>query len=202
VTWLGVIQAGGSLHDVAQEIVSSAEFKARFGILDDAGFANLLGRHGADAAAALARQEAGWDRAAVLVAAADDAPVRAATNTLLDQGRLWAPMATGAELARLYHIALGQAPDPEGWSAAFKQVLHGRPLHEVAAALAPGADPVAMLPHWLEHGLGHAPDAATLAQWQAEAASASVGELLVALAEDPGVVAALKPVTEPGILFA
>lgn len=204
VTWLGLVQAGGSLEQVAERILRSPEFHQKFGALDDAGFAALLGAHGADAAAAQAREDAGWDRAQVLLAATQDDPVRAVTNGLLDHG-LWVPMGTGEAVARLYHIALGRAPDALGWANWFTAVAHGESLDQVAGTFANCAEAQALgaaLPDWLAHGLGHAPDAATLAHWQALAASEDAGHLLAALAEDPGVAAALKPVTEPGILFA
>jgi serralysin len=209
--WLGRVEAGLSLHDAASLFLQSPEFLARFGGLDDAGFAALLGTHGGIASVATAQLAAGWDRASVLVAAAESDPVKAATDSLL-VGGLWVPSGTGEALARLYHVAFDRAPDAPGWIDWFVQMEAGESLNEVAHGFwrssefqhaHPDADVASLLPELLTHGLGHAAEAATLTAWETRLTAGLDGPgLLAALVEDGAIATALKPVTEPGILFA
>ena len=209
--WLGRMQAGLSLHEAAGLFLQSPEYLARHAGLDDAGFAALLAAQGGTEAVALAQLAAGQDRASVLLAAAQGDPAIAATDALLASG-LWVPLADGAAVARLYHLVLGRAPDAPGWAKWLTALEGGETLAQLAGDFLGSvefrqghgaATPMNELAEALEHGLGQAPGAALLAGWEAQlAAGAPLAEVMAALVQDAGVMAALRPVTEPGILFA
>ncbi len=201
VDWLVRVEAGLSLHDAAGLFLRSPEYLAGRAGLDDAGFAALLAAHGGGEAVALAQLAAGWDRAAVLLAAAESDPVKAATDGLLATG-LWVPTGDGAAISRLYHLVLGRAADAPGWAHWVTAMQSGESLAQVArdflgsvefGAAHPGASALAEL----EVALGHLGGAVAAAPWEARlGAGEGLAELLAALAQDDAVVAALPRLAE------
>jgi hypothetical protein len=207
VDWLGRVEAGLSLHDAAALFLRSPEYLAAHAGLDDAGFAALLAVHGGGQAVALAQLAAGQDRGAVLLAAAESDPVRAATDGLLAQG-LWVPTGNGTDVARLYQLVLGHAPDAPGWAHWVTLMQGGESLAQVAAdfvgsvefaAAHPGASALAAL----DLALGQLGGAVDAVAWEARlGAGAGLAETLAALVQDAAVTAALLGATAGGIVFA
>lgn len=121
--WVGVLQGGTSLADIAAGFIGSAEFTARYGSLNDAGFVNalylnVLGR-AADASGSAywtgALTNRTMTRAQVLASFSEGTENKADTAPLLSKG-LWCPDEHAASAARLYYATLGRAPDAAGLS--------------------------------------------------------------------------------------
>jgi hypothetical protein len=207
VDWLGRVEAGLSLHDAAGLFLRSQEYVSAHGGLDDAGFAALLAAHGGGEAVAAAQLAAGWDRGAVLLAAANADPVKAATDGLLVEG-LWVPTGAGADVARLYQVVLGRAPDAPGWAHWVGALQHGEMLAEVAQDFLDSAEfrqahPGASAPEVVALALGHVADAGDAQAWLGQLdAGASLAWVLTELAQDSAVAATLPWVTAAGIVFA
>ena len=207
VDWLARVQAGLSLHDAAALFLQSPEYLAAHAGLDDAGFAALLATHGGGLAVAAAQLQAGWDRGAVLLAAANADPVKAATDGLLAEG-LWVPIGDGAEVARLYQLVLGRAPDAPGWAHWVGAMQAGESLDQVArdflgsvefGSAHAGASAMATL----DLALARLAGSVDAAAWEARLdAGAAVSALLAELAEGPWLVDSAPWVTAGGIVFA
>ena len=120
--WIDRIENGASLGEVGTVFAGSAEFAARFGALDDAGYVdrlyqNVLGHPGDAAGRAfwLDRLGAGTDRGAVLAGFSESAENRAQTASIVGSG-VWDRSETAEQVARLYDTVLGRLPDAAGLS--------------------------------------------------------------------------------------
>ncbi|MBL6456518.1 DUF4214 domain-containing protein [Belnapia sp. T6] len=189
--WTLALEHGAPAAAIAAGFLNSAEFAARFGALDDAGFARLLAGHiGAPDAAweVLDSLAAGASRAEALVALADGFAARRATAANLSAG-VWDAAAGAEEAALLHRLAFGAAPTPEDWDASTMALAAGTPAASLAAAELEraglsGLAPPVLVPLLLDHALGHAPGEAVTASWLARAAALDAPALLVAMAEE------------------
>lgn len=150
--WTLALLAGADPAAVAAGFVNSTEFAARFGALDDAGFAALLAGHLGTPAVAwdvLDALAGGASRAAALATLADGFIARRATAPEVAAG-IWDLHAAAAEVAGAYRAAFGHAPAPEEWSRLTAERAEGASAEAVtaeilAAAGHAGADPSAVL---------------------------------------------------------
>lgn len=212
--WTWLLTKGVGLEAVAEGFLGSTEFAIRFGSLDDAGFAALLGAHiGApdlafDIQAALA---AGASRAAVLAQVADGWAARRATTADLAAG-VWDQHEFAGEVALIYHLALGHSPDTAGWIHWTALRAGGMSAEAVASGVLHSAeflarhgspDAAGLVPLLLGEALGHAPSAAEAAPWlEAVRAGLDAPGLLLAMAEDAALTARFVPMMEGGMVFA
>lgn len=118
--WTDFLTHGHTLTEVMSGIIGSAEYAARFGVPDNAGFvtlayANVLGRSPAalERNAWVSNLNAGATRESVLVGFSESAEFKATTATRLPNG-LWDGDETASSIARLYQAALGRHPDEVG----------------------------------------------------------------------------------------
>jgi serralysin len=126
--WVQAVEHGTlALEDAAAGFVGAAEFAARFGAPNDAGFAvllygNVLGR--APDAAGLAywteAMAAGLGRAGALLGFSESAEYKQRTASTYAAG-LWVPDPEAVDVLRAYAAVLDRMPDAEGlaaWTAA------------------------------------------------------------------------------------
>ena len=118
--WIDALQKGASPSDLGAGFLGSAEFNARFGASNDAGYVdrlyqNVLGRPGDAGGTAywLGRLQAGATRQDVLVGFAESTENRTATQTLVQNG-IWDRSETAQQVARLYDTELDRLPDAAG----------------------------------------------------------------------------------------
>lgn len=146
--WVGALQHGGALVDLATAFAGSAEFTARFGAgLSNPDFVtrmyqNALGRQ-PDAAGL-----AGWTsqlnasqvtRGQVLVAFSECPENRALTQAQV-AGGIWDVSETASEVARLYDTTLGRLPDAAGLAGWTTALNTGATLASVAAGFVASAE--------------------------------------------------------------
>ncbi|MBC7802102.1 MAG: DUF4214 domain-containing protein [Gemmatimonadaceae bacterium] len=127
--WIGNVQRGVPLADLATAFLTSPEFVGRFGSgLSNQGFVirvyeNVLGR--APDPAGLQFWTGGLDRGAstrgaTLAGISESGENKGVTKALVDSG-IWDVNETAQQVARLYDTALGRLPDSAGlgfWTAA------------------------------------------------------------------------------------
>ncbi|MBV9654589.1 MAG: DUF4214 domain-containing protein [Acetobacteraceae bacterium] len=135
--WAASLAAGGDPVALAQNLLSSAEYTARFGpytaATDDAFVQQLY--HMALGRAPESSGEAGWDAALASGASRADVAARIAlspegqwgTRANLSGGGVFVPDAGTSDVARLYYGVLGRAPDASGLSS-FGQAVHAGSL--------------------------------------------------------------------------
>lgn len=118
--WIDRLQGGASPSDLGAGFLGGAEFAARFGAPDAAGYVdrlyqNVLGRPGDAGGAAywLGRLQADATRPDVLVGFAESAENRAATQALVQNG-IWDRSETAQQVARLYDTTFDRLPDGGG----------------------------------------------------------------------------------------
>ncbi|EWY35674.1 hypothetical protein N825_03915 [Skermanella stibiiresistens SB22] len=118
--WVGALEAGVSLGTVAGGFMDSPEFQAKYGGLDNAGFATLLYDNVLDRAPepeGLANWKAALDggvaRADVLAGFSESAEHVNLTRSGVDQG-FWLQDDITSGIARLYYATLDRAPDAAG----------------------------------------------------------------------------------------
>lgn len=212
--WTWALSGGVRLDSLAEGFLGSTEFATRFGELDDAGFAALLGAHihapdlTFDIRDALA---AGASRAAVLAQVADGWAARRATAADLAAG-VWDQHGIAGEVALIYHLALGRSPEPEGWAHWTGLWAGGMSAQAVASGVLQSAEFLArhgapdaadLVPLLLREALGHAPSDAEAAPWlEAVRAGLDAPALLLAMAEDAALTARFVPAMEGGLVFA
>ena len=120
--WIGAVQNGRPLAELAQGFLGSAEFAARFGDVSGNGalvdrlYQNVLGRAGEAEGrqywmGVLERGAAG--RADVLAAFSESAENQAGTAVLVRAG-IWDRSEAATQVARLYDTVFGRLPDAEG----------------------------------------------------------------------------------------
>ena len=148
--WIGAVQDGQPLADLAAGFLSSGEFLARFwtGAVHDGRFVdrlylNVLNRPGDAEGRAFwvdALSNGAASRAEVLVAFSESAENKAGTAALVRNG-IWDRSEAAAEVARLYDTVFGRLPDVEGL-AHWKGALEGgaATLAQVADAFTSGAE--------------------------------------------------------------
>lgn len=138
--WIGSLQAGAPLSDLATAFLGSPEFAARYGAgLGTTGFVtalyqNALGR--APDAAGLAdwtsRISSGQiTQSQALVGFSESAENRADTAGQVAAG-IWDVSEAGAEVARMYDTALGRLPDAGGFSGWVAALNGGASLQSLA----------------------------------------------------------------------
>ncbi len=128
--WIGAVQHGQPLSNLAAGFIASAEFRSRFGDMADNGafvdrlYLNVLNRPGE----AEGRQfwtnsmNNGASRADVLVAFSESAENKAGTAALVQNG-IWDRSEEAAEVARMYDTVFGRLPDAPGlgfWKGALE----------------------------------------------------------------------------------
>ncbi len=118
--WISRLETGASLGELGSGFAGSAEFAARFGSLDDAGYVdrlyqNVLGRPGDTAGRAfwLDRLGAGISRGEVLAGFSEGTENRTQTAALVGDG-IWDRSETAEQVARLYDTVFGRLPDAAG----------------------------------------------------------------------------------------
>ena len=142
--WIGAVQNGQPLANLASAFINSAEFQTGFGDVTSNGafvdqlYLNVLDRPGE----AEGRQfwvnslNSGTSRADVLVAFSDGAENKANTAALVQTG-IWDRSEAAAGVARLYDTAFGRSPDAPGlvsWKNAIES--GGASLAQVAEGFA------------------------------------------------------------------
>jgi hypothetical protein len=147
--WIGAVQNGRPLSELAQGFLGSAEFAARFGDVSSNGafvdqlYQNVLGRAGE------AEGRANWlgvldrgaaSRAEVLVAFSEGAENKAGTAALVRNG-IWDRSEAATEVARLYDTVFDRRADAPGL-VAWKDALEGgrATLSQVADAFTASAE--------------------------------------------------------------
>jgi V8-like Glu-specific endopeptidase len=119
--WVGVLNNGGSLQDLANGFIGSAEFQARYGAnLSNTAFvtqlyANVLNR-GPDSlglANWTLQLATGASRASVLVGFSESAENKNNTAATVQSG-IWNVDQNGPQVARLYDAVFGRLPDVSG----------------------------------------------------------------------------------------
>ena len=141
------------------------------------------------------------------LAAADADPVVAATAGLLADG-LWVPTGDGVDVAWLYQLVLGRAPDAPGWAHWVSVLQHGETLAGVAQDFLDSAEfrqahAGAAAPEVLALALGHLGGAVDAAGWEARLdAGGGLGAMLSELAMESAAAATQPWVTAAGIVFA
>jgi hypothetical protein len=122
--WVGAVQHGHALSELAQGFIASGEFQARFGdaassngAFVDQLYLNVLGRAGEAGGRDfwVGSLDGGASRADVLAAFSESAENKAGTAALVRNG-IWDRSEAAAEVARLYDTVLGRAPDVAGLS--------------------------------------------------------------------------------------
>lgn len=119
--WTNALETGSrALRDVAQAIADSAEFKAKYGALDDAGFVsqlyrNALGREVDASGLAYWRGQlaAGQTRGDVLLGLSESSENVSRTSAAISSG-VWTPNTATVEVVRYYETVFGRAPDAGG----------------------------------------------------------------------------------------
>ena len=119
--WIGAVQAGQPLANLAGAFIGSDEFRTRFGDAADNGafvdrlYQNVLGRAGEAEGRQfwVASLNNGTSRADVLVAFSEGAENKAGTAALVQNG-IWDRSEAAAGVARLYDTALVRLPDVPG----------------------------------------------------------------------------------------
>ncbi|MDI3308221.1 MAG: DUF4214 domain-containing protein [Acetobacteraceae bacterium] len=218
--WTAALQAGTSPHDVAQGFASSAEFAARYGAPDDAGYVTALYRNSLhrepdttglnDWVNLLASGQ--QDRAAVLLDFSDSAEHQALTAPQMAAG-IWDPDPVAAGAARLYLTAFRRVPDLGGllnWTAAEQAGLSPHAvadsfLHSAEFGARNGVpDDAGLVTLLYQDALGRPPDAAGQANWTNALATGALDRpgLLLAFADSGEAQAHFAPLTEGGITFA
>ena len=129
--WIGAVQHGQPLANLAAGFIGSAEFRSRFGDMADNGafvdqlYLNVLNRAGE----AEGRQfwvnsmNSGMGRADVLVAFSESAENKAGTAALVQNG-IWDRSEASTEVARMYDTVFGRLPDAPGLGF-WKNALEG-----------------------------------------------------------------------------
>ena len=211
--WVGVLQGGTSLDGIAAGFLVSAEFQARYGSLDDAGFVNALYRNvlgrAADAAGSAywtATLASGTTRAEVLANFSESTENKSDTAPLLAKG-LWAPDENAAAAARLYYATLDRAPDAAGSTYWTRQIESGTAtlLQEANLFVTSsefigryGAlDNAGFVNLLYENVLGRAADPAGLAAWTGQLAQGGTrAAVVLGFSESAELKTRLAPVIE------
>ncbi len=212
--WTLAMEGGVTAAAVASAFLVSNEFVARFGRLDDAGFATLVGAHAAAPGLAFDIVDtlaAGGTRATALAEAADGWAVRRATAADLAAG-VWDLHGIAGEIAVLTHLALGRSPDAGSWTRWTVDRAEGMSASAVAEGLLHGAeflarhgtpDAAALAPLLLHELLGRAPTAAEAAPWLRQVANGlDAADLLLAIADTEAAQHRWAPVVVDGHLLA
>ena len=119
--WTNALETGSAtLRGVGQALADSAEFKAKYGALDDAGFVsqlyrNVLGREADASGLSYWRDQlaAGRTRGDVVVGLSESSENIARTGGAVSAG-LWTPNTATVEVVRYYETVFGRAPDAAG----------------------------------------------------------------------------------------
>lgn len=218
--WAQGLDIGATtLKAVAASFVESAEFTARFGAPDNAGFvillyANVLGR--APDAPGLAfwtnAMAAGTSRGEALLGFSEAAEYKQATAATYHQG-LWAPDPEAVDVLRAYLAVLDRLPDAGGlahWTAAREAGLAQAELVEGFVGSAEfqgrfgGLSNRAFVEQLYRTALDRDADAAGLAAWTGLLDSGTGSRSGVALGFSSSVEMTIKatPLVEDGFLLA
>jgi Ca2+-binding RTX toxin-like protein len=217
--WTDSLMQGASLSSLAESFLNSAEFLARFGQPDHAGFMvrsyeQALGR--APDAQGLAYWQAqlagGMSRAEMLVGFSESSENRARTDDLLGQG-LWDGDRQMADIARIYQAALGRAPDAEGLHYWDNQADAGVSLAQIAGHFAESSEFGARFPNaadaavfvglLYQNTLGRPADADGETFWLGRLAEGVTrGDMVAGFAGSTEFLQISHALTENGIAFA
>jgi hypothetical protein len=197
-----------SLQGVAQGFVDSAEFRAVYGALDNAGFVTLLYQNvlnRAPDAAGLAnwtaRLDGGASRAQVVLGFSESAEFRNATRAEAGSFILARDEASWTDdVYRLYQATLDRDPDAAGLRSWTMALANGRDYSAVVAGFVDsaefrarfgGLDDTGFVTLLYRNVLDRAPDAAGLAGWLAQlAGGASRATVVAGFAQSAEFVAA------------
>lgn len=181
--WSNAVDHGLAAESVAAQFLTSAEFQATYGALDNRAFVALLYRnvlHREPDAAGLASWVdslgAGSSRASILLGFAQSAEFKLATS--LDQGTFMTSKYSNehqGQVYRLYQAALDRAPDYAGFASWFGMLdNNGGSVQDVAKSFVNSAEFRAkygalsntqFVTQLYANVLDRAPDAAGLAAW-------------------------------------
>ena len=212
--WTLAMEGGVAAPTVASAFLISDEFRGRFGGLDDAGFAALVGAHAAAPELAFDILDAlagGASRAVALAEAADAWAVRRATAADLAAG-VWDLHGIAGEIAVLTHLTLGRSPDAGLWTRWTDARAGGMDAAAVADGFLRSAEfrakhgapeASALVPLLLRELLGHTPTEAEAAPWMRQVADGlGATGLLLAVAGTEAAQYRWPPTVVDGQLFA
>ncbi|MBO1079262.1 DUF4214 domain-containing protein [Roseomonas haemaphysalidis] len=217
-SWTTQLLDGAPLVRLAEGFLGSAEFQARFGWQDDAGFVatayrQALGREGEASGQAFWQGQlaAGMSRAGLLAGFSESAENHARTAPLLAKG-LWDADDQIADLARLYKAVLGRAPDMDGLRFWNEQANHGVPDAAIANQFAnsaeftnrfPGGSDAEFVNAVYQNALGRGIDATGQAFWLDQLAHGMTrGEMVGGVSHSTEFLVLSAGLTEGGIVFA
>ncbi|MEC3863212.1 DUF4214 domain-containing protein [Mesobacterium sp. TK19101] len=207
LNWVGQLERGADVVDIANGFANSAEFLATYGVLTDAQYVeqlylNVLGRAPdsgglSDWLGALA---GGATRAQVLIGFSQSQEFQNATAlAAMQYARTYDPASWTDEVFRMYQAGLERAPDPLGFTKFTWYLAHGTTMLEVMEEFVASpefrpayddmtnADFVAAL---YQNILGRAVDAGGLTGWTAALdGGASRAQIVLAIAESAEFIA-------------
>ncbi len=216
--WTTQVQQGTPLSKLADSFLGSAEFLARFGQQDDAGFVatayrQALGRE-PDAGGQnywQGRLAEGLSRAEMLAGFSESTENRALTAPLLANG-IWDADEQVAAVARLYRAVLGRAPDAEGLRFWDSQADGGAGEARMANLFAaspefqsrfPGATDTDFVHAVYQNTLGRGPDPSGQAFWVDQLSHGMTrGEMVASVSHSPEFLQLTAGMIEGGITFA
>lgn len=144
--WVGVRMRGGTLLEVSQAFVDSAEFQQRYGALSNQAFVEQLYRFCLDRngdpggiATWVSALNSGTSRGQIVLAFSESAEHRQLTSGAVEAG-LWVSDQGALSIARLYDATFDRSPDAAGL-AAWVNILHGgASLISIAAQFSASAE--------------------------------------------------------------
>ena len=218
--WTTLLDTGSAaLRDVALAVSNSAEFKAKYGALDDTGFVSqlyrdALGREADASGLAYWRGQlaAGGSRGDIVLSLSQSSEEVNRTGSAVSSG-LWVPNDAAVEVVRYYETVFGRAPDAGGLTYWIGALQSGVTLEQMAQTLTGSAEFTArygglsnreFVSQLYQNSLGRAGDAGGVNYWTQtlDSGGQTRGGVVSAFAHSGEMTAKVLPLVSNGTTVA
>lgn len=218
--WTNTLESGASgLRDAARAVVDSAEFKSKYGALDDTGFVsqlyrNVLGREADASGLSYWRGQlaTGATRGDVLLGLSESPENVTRTGGAVSAG-LWTPNTATVDVVRYYEAVFGRAPDAAGLTYWIGALQSGVTPEQLGQALTGSAEFSArygglsnreFVSQLYQNSLGRAGDAGGVDHWTRalDSGGASRGGVVTAFATSGEMTDKILPLVSNGTVLA